>query len=159
MTTMTRNAFAINFKFQFDPTRKGAKYSLDGEHWLNNGEFAEVADKAVKGYDLNKDANTAYDMGSDIEQTSTSVKSGKATLTSKVLGESKEEVIKTYFSNVHSTNWDWVILLDESVIIYNMNAEEFKEFIEEWASYDAIRKVIRFKTTSSKMVRWLEDRV
>lgn len=156
---MTRNAFAINFKFQFDPTRKGAKYSLDGEHWLNNGEFAEVADKAVKGYDLNKDANTAYDMGSDIEQTSTSVKSGKATLTSKVLGESKEEVVKTYFANVHSTNWDWVILLDESVIIYNMNAEEFKEFIEEWASYDAIRKVIRFKTTSSKMVRWLEDRV
>ena len=156
---MTRNTFAINFKFQFDPTRKGAKYSLDGEHWLNNGEFAEVADKAVKGYDLNKDANTAYDMGSDIEQTNTSVKSGKATLTSKVLGENKEEAVKTYFANVHSTNWDWVILLDESVIIYNMNAEEFKEFIEEWASYDAIRKVIRFKTTSSKMVRWLEDRV
>ena len=156
---MTRTDFAINFKFQFDPTRKGAKYTLDGEHWLNNGEFAEVADKAVKGYDLNKDANTAYDMGSDIEETCTSVKSGKATLTSKVLGQNKEEVIETYFANVHSTNWDWVIVVDDMVIIYNMNAEEFREFLTEWATYDDNRKVVRFKTTSSKMVRWLEDRM
>jgi hypothetical protein len=156
---MTRNTFTINFNFQFDPTRKYTKYSVDGEHWLNNGEFAEIADKAVKGYGLNKDPNTAYDMGSDIEQTKTSVKSGKATLTNKVLGENKEEVIKTYFSNVHSTNWDWVVVVDDKVIIYNMNAKEFEEFTTEWAGYDTTRKVIRYKSTSGIMLKWLEDRI
>lgn len=156
---MTRLNHAINFQFQFDPERKGAKFTLDGIHWLNSGEFAEVADKAIKGYDLSKDANTAYDKGSDIKETRTSVKSGKATLTSKVLGNSMKEVLNTYFANTHSTNWDWVVLIDDEVIIYNMNAKEFNEFTREWATYDANRKVVRYKATSGKMLKWLEERV
>lgn len=148
----------INLEYMFDPNRKGAKFSIDGAHWFNSGEFAEMADKAIRGYAPAKDANTAYDRGSDIEESLTSVKSGKATLTSKVLGNNKAEVLKVYFETVHSTNWDWVIMIDDSIVVYNMNAEEFKEFCEEWSSYDESRKVIRFKSTSGKMIKWLEER-
>ena len=83
---MTKTEYTINFKFTFDPTHKGAPYTLDGEHYMNSGEFAEVADKMVKGYGSKKDANTPFDKGSDIEETNTSVKSSKATLTSAQIG-------------------------------------------------------------------------
>ena len=156
---MTKNEYGLNFPYAYDPARKGAKYTLDDVHWMNNGEFAEVVAKAVRGYMLAKDANTRYDEGSDIEETKTSVKSGKATLTSVVLGNNKQEVLNTYFATVHSTNWDWVIIIDDMAIIYNMNAEEFREFCEEWASYDEHRKVVRFKATSGKMIKWLEERL
>ena len=156
---MVKNVFANKVAYTFDGTRKGAKYSMDGIHWMNNGEFAEVVDKAVKGFPAGKDANTAFDMGSDIPETSTSVKSSKATLTCKVLGNDLQETLDRYFERVHSTNWDWVSLMDESVVIYNMNAGEFREFTETWASFDKETKRIRYKATSSKMVKWFEERL
>ena len=155
---MNKTTYEINIKYIFDNNRKGAKYSLDGVHFFNSGELAEILYKAVKGYELVKDANTAYDKGSDLEATNTSIKSGKATLTSKVLGTNKEEVLNTYFKTVHSDNWDWVVIIDDTVTIYNMNAKEFREFTEEWAAYDESRKVVRFKATSGKMIKWLEER-
>ena len=75
---MTKTEYTINFKFAFDPAHKGASYTLDGEHYMNGGEFAEIADKMVKGLGSKKDANTPFDKGSDIEETDTSVKSSKA---------------------------------------------------------------------------------
>ena len=155
---MNKTIYEINIKYIFDNNRKGAKYSLDGIHFFNSGELAEIMDKSVKGYEVAKDANTAYDKGSDIKETNTSVKSGKATLTSKVLGNSKDEILNTYFKTVHSDNWDWVVIIDDTITIYNMNAKEFREFTEEWAAYDENRKVVRFKATSGKMIKWLEER-
>lgn len=155
---MNKATYEINIKYTFDNNRKGAKYSIDGIHFFNSGELAEIMDKSVKGYKVAKDANTAYDKGSDIEETNTSVKSGKATLTSKVLGTNKIEVLNTYFKTVYSDNWDWVVIIDDTITIYNMNAKEFREFAEEWSAYDESRKVVRFKATSGKMIKWLEER-
>ena len=155
---MKRAEYKINFQFTFDPTHKGAPYTLDGEHYMNAGEFAEIADKMVKGLGSKKDANTPFDMGSDIEETSTSVKSSKATLTSAKIGYDFESIKKTYFARVHSTNWDYVVILDDSIIIYNMNASEFDLFLSNWATYCADRNVIRFKATSTKMLTWLDGR-
>lgn len=154
---MKRTEYKINFKFTFDPTHKGAPYTMDGEHYMNAGEFAEIADKMVKGLGSKKDANTPFDMGSDIEETSTSVKSSKATLTSAKIGYDFDSIKKCYFARVHSTNWDYVVILDDSVIIYNMNASEFDSFLTNWATYCADRNVIRIKATSTKMLRWLEE--
>ena len=155
---MKKAVYEINIKYIFDNNRKGAKYSIDGTHFFNSGELAEIMDKSVKGYKVAKDANTAYDKGSDIEETNTSVKSGKATLTSKVLGNSKDEILTNYFNTVHSDNWDWVVIIDDTITIYNMNKSEFNEFCQEWSSYDEGRKVVRFKATSGKMIKWLEER-
>ena len=156
---MTKTEYTINFKFAFDPAHKGAPYTLDGEHWMNGGEFAEVADKMVKGFGSKKDANTPFDKDSDIEETDTSVKSSKATLTSAQIGYDFESIKRCYFARVHSTNWDYVVVLDGTVIIYNMNASEFESFLNEWASYCKDRNVIRMKTTSGKMLRWFDERI
>ena len=61
-TPMTKTEYTINFKFAFDPAHKGAPYTLDGEHYMNGGEFAEIADKMVKGLGSKKDANTPFDV-------------------------------------------------------------------------------------------------
>ena len=156
---MTRTEYKINFHFEFDPTHKGAPYTLDGEHYMNGGEFAEVADKMVKGFGSKKDANTPFDEGSDIEETDTSVKSSKATLTSKQIGYDFDSIKACYFARVHSTNWDYVIVIDDSVIVYNMDKVEFSEFLDNWATYCKDRNVIRMKATSGKMIRWFDERV
>ncbi len=158
-TPMTKTEYTINFNFAFDPAHKGAPYTLDGEHYMNGGEFAEVADKMVKGFGSKKDANTPFDKGSDIEETATSVKSSKATLTSAQIGYDFESIKRCYFARVHSTNWDYVVVLDDTVITYNMNAAEFESFLDNWSSYCKDRNIIRIKATSGKMLRWLDERV
>ena len=156
---MTRTEYKINFQFAFDPTHKGAPYTLDGEHYMNGGEFAEIADKMVKGYGSKKDANTPFDQGSDIEETATSVKSSRATLTSMKIGYDFESIKRCYFARVHSTNWDYVVVLDDTLVIYNMDATEFEAFLNEWSVYCKDRNVIRMKVTSAKMLQWFDKRV
>ena len=80
-----------------------------------------------------------------------------------VYGNTKEQIIEEYFENVHSILWLFVVNVDEEIIEYHMNAEEFREFLEEWAttakeSGSHLTKV-RIKKTSGKMLRWLEARV
>ena len=156
--TMKKTTYAIDFGYHFDANRSGAKYSFDGAHWMNAGDFKETALKLVRGLGASKDANTPYNVDSDIPQTHTSVKSSKATLVNKVLGESFEEAEAYYFETVASTNWSWVSVVDETLVEFNMNAEEFREFMETWAGWDKSRKVIRFKAESLKMLSWLEAR-
>ena len=156
---MKKATYVVNVPYVFDPAHKGAPYSLNGgTNWTNGGELKETLLKAALGYEARKDANTPYDMGSDIEELNASVKSNKATLVNKVLGSNYMEVKATYFATVHSTMWIWVSLVDEVLVAYYMNAEEFSEFMDNWASFDNSRKVIRFKAESMKMLQWLEAR-
>ena len=87
---------------RYDPDHKGAHYTFDGSHYLNNGEFAEAVLKSCMGYTCEKDANTAFDAGSDIEELHMSVKSSKATLTSEILGKDMESSLNTYFTRTAS---------------------------------------------------------
>ena len=156
---MKRIAYPIPIEYLFDPTHKGAPYTIDGgAHWLNFGQLCEVLDKACKGLTAAHDGNGKWNECSDIAETATSVKSSRATLASDLTGDNMDEMLGRYFAEVHSTNWDYVALLDDEVIIYNMNAEEFREMLMTWASINE-RKVIRFKSTSAKMLRWLDERV
>lgn len=157
---MTKTTTAINFEYTYSPIEhKGAPYSLDGEHWFNHGDLCEIADKASKNLPLKKDANTPYDKGSDIEETNTSVKSSGATLVNKVLGYDYKSVKEMYFATCHSTNWDYVVMTTEEIIVYNMNKEEFSNFMDTFASFLSDRKVIRFKKDSMKMMKWFEERL
>ena len=156
---MKKTTFTMNFHFEYDPAHRGAPYSLDGEHYMNAGEFAEVADKLCKGLGSSKDANTPFDKGSDIAETMTSVKSSKATLTGAQIGYDFESIKRCYFARVHSTNWDYVVIMDDTLMVYNMNAAEFEDFMNNWATYCKDRNVIRFKATSGKMLNWLDERI
>lgn len=145
----------LNVKFTFDPTRKGAKYSLDNLHWLNGGEFAEAVAKAVHGLDAAKDANTRFNEGSDIPEYNASVKSSKASLTNMKLADSFEESLRVYFEQVHSTEFWYVTITDEVVTIYKLNAVKFERFLRKFSKLNE-RGVIRIAATSSKMLAWLD---
>lgn len=145
--------------YTFDADRKGAKYSVNGgKTYMNAGDFSEVALKNAFGLKAEKDANTAFDVGSDIELYHMSVKSSKATLCNEILGHDLETSMNTYFERTASTCWAWVIVMDGTVTAYIMNAAEFRKFMASWASYNTESRV-RFKASSGKMIAWFEERV
>lgn len=154
---MKKISTLTTIKYTFDPNRKGAKYTLDGTHYMNGGEFAEVATKAALGYEAHKDANTAYNEGSDIPEINASVKSSKATLVNMKLADNFDESVEVYFQNTHSTCFIYTVLMDDMTNIYMMNETEFKAFIYEFAGLNE-RGFIRFKATSGKTIQWLEER-
>ena len=155
---MKKAVYAINVSYTFDATRKGAKYTFDGTHYMNAGEWKEAIAKAALGYMAHKDANTAYHMGDDIPELNASVKSSKASLTNMVLADTFEESIRTYFANVHSNLFIWVEIVDEEVVLYMMTADEFETFIRKFSALNE-RGVIRFKASSAKLVNFLESLV
>lgn len=154
--TMTHEAKAINFNYEFRAEHKGAPYTLDGIHYMNGGEFAEVAFKAVNGFEAVKDANGRFDLVDDVAELNASVKSGKATLTSVKLGSDFDTTLANYFKAVHSTKWIWVAIIDGVVNWWMMNRAEFAEFVRVFGTWTADRQVIRFKAMSSKMVKWFD---
>lgn len=155
---MKTNTYKITLAYTYEPAHKGAPYTMDGEHWFNHGDLCEILLKHCKGLDAKKDGNGKWNKCSDIEETATSVKSSKATLASDLTGTDINEMLNRYFKEVHSTNFSYVAIIDNTLVEYNMNANEFNEFTREWANINE-RKVIRFKSTSGKMLRWLDERV
>lgn len=146
----------IKINFLFDNSRKGAKYTLNGLNWMNHGEFAEIVTKNILGFESVKDANTAFDKGSDIPEIKASVKSSKASLTSMKLANTFEESMDEYFKRTHSEIFIYTVIIDENVTLYIMNKKEFRLFMMNFSSLNE-RKVIRFKATSGKMVKFLES--
>lgn len=137
----------------------GSHYLMSDGRYYNAGEFLEASDKNSRGLDWHKDANTPWNKGSDIEETHTSVKSSKFTLASNLTGDTVEEVLNRYFEQVASTNWDYVIQIDEQIYVYNMNRDEFKAFVLQFGRISKERRTVRGLATSSKMIRWLEERL
>ena len=155
---MKKSVYNIPIEYTFDPTHKGANYTLDGAHYMNGGDFAEVITKAVLGYRATKDASTRYDLASDIEELNASVKSSRFTLVNMKLADTFEATIDRYFETVHSTRWIYTVIIDDTATLYEMNKEEFKEFLYTFTGLNE-RKLIRCKATSGKMIGWFEERV
>lgn len=152
---MKKNIYQM-IPYRYEPAHKGAPYYAYG-HWMNHGELCELALKAIKGYEPVKDPSTAFDKGSDIAETMTSVKSRGFTLCGLVKGDNLEDILAEYFKRVHSTNWSFVVILDEDLIEYNMDAEEFGAFAREFCKVNS-RKVARAGSGTAGMVKWLERR-
>lgn len=156
---MNKTTATMPINYFYDTNHAKAHYLIEGETtYKNGGEFAEVVCKVVRGFKAVKDANTKFDKGSDIEETATSIKSNGCGLTDEKLADNKEDFLKVYFERVHSTNVDYVIIVDDLVNIYNMDMNEFKLFTNEFAKWDIHSKKVRIKTTL-KMIKWLEERV
>ena len=154
---MKRTSYTLNLNYTYDPTHKGAPYTFDGQHWMNNGEYMECCIKSVLGFAPVKDSSTPYDIASDIPELNASVKSSRFTLVNRRLAETFEDSLRVYFSTVHSTTWLYGIQVDNDIIIYEMDKAEFESFLREFSSLNE-RKVIRAKATSAKMIAWLENR-
>ena len=158
---MTRTEYPITIPYEFDPNRKGAKYKL-GEAFKNAGEFLESVAKHHRGLDYLVNPTTAWNEGSDIESEHASVKSGRASLAC-LYGDSFEEILNTYFAGVKSNKWLYMVQVDDTAIEYEMNATEFREFMEVWGRMGtesgSHKGKVRILATSVKMIKWLEDRV
>lgn len=155
---MKKATYEINVAYTFDPAHKGANYTFDGEHWTNGGEFAEVITKSVLGFEAKKDANTRYDVASDIEEINASVKSSRFTLVNFSLADTFEESIERYFETVHSTQWIYTVVIEDMVTLYYMNRKEFSDFLFTFTALNE-RNVVRCKATSGKMLKWFEERI
>ena len=160
---MKRIEYTNTMSYIYDSERRGSKYSIDGGNtFKNHGEYLESVAKFHRGLEYLVNPATSYDTGSDIEEMNASVKSSNASLAC-IYGNTKEQIIEEYFENVHSTLWIFMVDVDEQIIEYHMNAEEFRKFLEEWAttaveSGTHLTKV-RIKKVSGKMLHWLEERV
>lgn len=152
--------FENTMSYTFDGTRKGAKYTLDGERFMNHGEYAECLAKHVLGYEAIKDANTRFDMGEDIPELNASVKSWNCGLTDMKLADNKEEFLTKFWEmSNHDVTYIWVNDYADMVDIYFMNEAEFKKFTEQFGSWDGYCKKIRFKTCVNKITAWLDARI
>lgn len=161
---MKKSVYTCQTAVHFNPDHKGAPYTVDGVHYFNNGNRLEAVVNEWAGYGFDFDTeHVPFDMGSDIEELNASVKSSGASLAC-LYGPDKDEIIREYFARVYSTMWIYVAEVDSEFWLYQMNAEEFKTMLEEFGgltreSGTEIRYKLRLKKTSSKMVKWLEERV
>ncbi len=153
---MKKAMYSMPVAYRYNPERKGAPYTVDGARWLNAGELIEIQVKSALGYEPRKDANTAFDAGSDIPELCASVKSSKSTLTSARIGDSFEAILRAYFARTASKLWIWAVQDKDALTIYMMNRYEFEAFTRAFASVQC--GVIRYKYTSSKMIQWLDER-
>lgn len=157
---MIKKTYTNTLPFQFDPTRKNAKYTIDGEKWMNHGEFCEVLAKHCLGYEAKKDANTRFDKGADIPELNASVKSYNGGLTDMKLSDDPEIWLNRFWAMSDETQIViWVFEHGEEVDLWFMNHEEFKEFVKIAAKWDNHDKKYRFKTCANKTNAWLEAHV
>lgn len=157
---MKKFAYINNMPYEYDPMHKGAHYKI-GEKYKNTGEWLESVAKFHRGLDYLVNPTTSYDTGSDIESLNASVKSAGASL-ARIYGNSYEQIADTYFANVHSTLWIYMVAIDDEIIEYHMNAKEFREFLDNFhemaiESGSHLTKVRLRK--NQKMIKWLEERV
>ena len=160
---MKKITYANTMPYIYAPERGGAKYSMDGgKSFKNAGEWLESVAKFHRGLDYLVNPATSYDTGSDIESLNASVKSSNASLAC-LYGQTFEQIVNTYFANVHSTLWIYMAAIDDEIVEYHMDAAEFRLFLENFAglaveSGSHLTKV-RIKKTSGKMLHWLDERV
>lgn len=161
---MKKSIFVSKTAVHFNPEHKGAPYTVNGKNFFNFGNYAEAVVSEWAGYGFSYDNDhIPFDKGSDIEELNASVKSSGASLAC-LYGDDRNSIIAEYFARVHSTMWIYAMQVDNEWWLYQMTAEEFKEFLEEFGglvreSGKEIRYKVRLKKTSSKMVKWFEERL
>lgn len=165
---ITKKIFSLEgFDYKYDNNARLNKYTWFDTYLKeyvkgNAGDCFEVANKFIKGLHTHKDSKGKYSEGSDIEETKTSCKTWEFTL-AKIKTDTFEENLKIYFENVASSNVDFGWIEENEIIIYNMNMEEFKEFLIKFARYESNRKVIRgpkHRVNKRKEIeQWLESRL
>ena len=153
---MYKEIHTIRFNYQ-KTDHHGAPYTIDGEHFLNYGQLVQIARISVKTGQMTKPDNIRYDLDSDLSEYGESIKSAKATLVNMYLGDDLESVLNTYKSTTHSQMHSWCDLKDNELTAYVMDIDEFIEFTRLFGRYDHNRKVVRYKTHSSLMVKWFES--
>lgn len=159
---MKKITYTIKLNYEYTPEHKGAPYLIDGIKHANAGELIESIMKHERGLNYRVNPATKYNEGSDIEEENASVKSSGASLAC-IYGEDFNEILSTYFADVHSTKWYYGVIVDDTLTEYHMDKKEFRNFLEMFGGLvkdsGKDRKKVRIKKTSTKMIKWFEDRL
>ena len=160
---MRKATYTTTTAIKYDPTHKGAPYTVDGIHYFNNGNKLEAVINEWCGNGFGFDTKAvSFDKGSDVEKLHASVKSSGASLAC-LYGETKEAIIAEYFERVASRLWIYVVEIDGEFWIYQMDRAEFAEMLEKFATTakesGSHKLKVRFNKTSGKMIKWLEEKV
>lgn len=163
---MQKHFYHHRMQLFYNSDRPRAPWTFDGIHYFNHGNLCEceVSDFFGCGFKYDKKA-IRFDRGSDINQLCMSVKSDGCTLAC-IYRESKDtakaEIIGEYFERVHSVKWVYVIRKSGYSELYEMNATEFREFVETFGGLSRESGKIYYKVkirTTQKMENWLAARV
>ena len=156
---MYKKTTPIRLNVIFNPNRKGNKYTLDGENWLNRGQLAETLHifeetGRIKLYD-----NINYLLGSDFEEHKENIKSRHATLTSVNLGDTLEEVLLNFAMTCPSEQFSYNVIdfRTNQMTTYIMALYEFIEMCLAVCKFEESGKVVRFPHSDRKVVEWLEN--
>ena len=130
--------------------------------YKNRGQVAQQdADYTLTGQVRPHD-HIAFDKGSDIPELDISVKSARFTLATTLKGDTLAEMLNDYLNRVASTT---ALYITKDRIGYRMTMTEFKAFIEEFGTVEYASakngggKVVRCKSESKAMLKWLESQV
>lgn len=163
---MTIERYITTLEWIYDETHKGSHYLINGSKaYKNRGELCESIAKHYRGIYTEVNPHTSWDNGSDIEGEFASVKSSAASLGRGIGGYSAtaQEKIACFLNGTHSKLFIWVELNEETkeVVEYRMNKTEFALFIDNFTrihnSSDHKEVCVRFKTSSKKMIDFLEN--
>lgn len=111
-----------------------------------------------------KHDNLKWNEGSDLPEQKMSVKSARFSLCAggQLKGETLSEMITDYFARVASIVFAYVT---KEYAVYEMNATEFREFLEKFAtleresSKNGGKIKVKAKSESKAMIQWLTERV
>lgn len=159
---MMKTTYMNEMPYTVNPEKSGAKYCIGEGKWCNFGELLESIAKHHRGLDYIVNPTTKWHEGSDIESEHASVKSGKASLAC-LYGEDMLAILDEYFDKVASTKWIYMVMVDEQITEYHMDAREFRAFCLQFgrvvAESHTHKMKVRLLPTSAKTIKWLEDRV
>jgi hypothetical protein len=159
---MKKTTYNCPIVYRYEPTKAGAKYSIDGIRYCNLGQLLESIAKAHRGLEYLNNPTTKWNEGSDIESEKASVKSGKASLAT-IYGESIEAILDTFCQGVASEKFIYMVMIDNQVSEYEMNLAEFREFVERFGRLvresGSTKTKIQLLQTSHKTIAYLEERV
>ena len=143
--------------------RKGAGWCyMDSVKGLVNGNTGNIIERSVtmnNGLEYHQD-HVEWFNGSDIESLGMSVKSYKASLgeAKTFTATDKAGIINEYFERCPSTVWAWGAIVNDEVVYYEMNATEFRSFLESdlWKMES---KKLRQTVCATKVIAWMESRI
>lgn len=166
MTQMIIERYITTLEWTYDKNHARSHYLINGSTaYKNRGELCESICKHYRGIYTEINPNTDWQTGSDIESERASVKSSESGLGRGIGGydNTAEEKIACYLSGTHSTSFIWVELNETTreVTEYRMDKAEFALFIQNFTRVHNMSNhkevCVRFKKSSKKMVRFLEN--
>ena len=81
----------------------------------------------------------------------------------RVHAETFDEILKIYFAGVASTKWIYMVQVDDTMVEFHMDRNEFEAFVRVFGRLGvesgSHEKKIKFLATTTKTIAWLEARI